>query len=141
MLSAIARSTEKILRRSYTHLNNNQKILLSTFTGHNTSNNPNSIQNNNNNDTTSSIFNRNTYCQVQTRNYMMSMDDYDKMYRKSVNNKENFWMEYAIKKIHWTKEPKIALDSSNPPFYKCREHEFATSNKVNENFEWINKKG
>ena len=68
------------------------------------------------------------------------MDGYDKMYRKSVNNKENFWMEYAIKKIHWTKEPKIALDSSNPPFYNCREHEFATS-KVNENFEWTNKKG
>ena len=118
MLSAIARSTEKILRRSYKHLNNNQKILLSTFTGHNTSNNPNSIQNNNNNDTTSSIFNRNTYCQVQTRNYMMPMDDYDKMHGESVNDKENFWMEYAIKKIHWTKEPKIALDSSNPPFYK-----------------------
>ena len=37
MLSAIARSTEKILRRSYTHLNNNQKILLSTFAVHNTS--------------------------------------------------------------------------------------------------------
>ena len=95
MLSAIARSTEKILRRSYIHLNNNQKILLSTFTVHNNSNIPNSIQNNNNNDTTSSIFNRNTYCQVQTRNYMMSMDDYDKMYRKSVNNKEKFWMEYS----------------------------------------------
>ena len=37
MLNAIARSTEKILRRSYTHLNNNQKILLSTFAVHNTS--------------------------------------------------------------------------------------------------------
>ena len=84
MLNAIARSTEKILRRSYKHLNNNQKILLSTFTGHNTSNNPNSIQNNNNNDTTSSIFNRNTYCQVQTRNYMMPMDDYDKIQEHSM---------------------------------------------------------
>ena len=37
MLSAIARSTEKILRRNYTHLNNNQKILVSTFAVHNTS--------------------------------------------------------------------------------------------------------
>ena len=29
-----------------------------------------------------------------------------------------FWMEQALERISWFKEPTVALDDSNPPFYK-----------------------
>lgn len=43
--------------------------------------------------------------------------DYDKMYRESIKNPENFWASEA-NDIHWFKKWDKVLDSSEKPFYK-----------------------
>ena len=40
------------------------------------------------------------------------------MHTESIQDKENFWMKYALEKVDWIDSPTTALDSSNPPFFK-----------------------
>eukprot|EP01121_Diplochlamys_sp_Union-15-3_P018289 TRINITY_DN6631_c0_g1_i3.p1 TRINITY_DN6631_c0_g1~~TRINITY_DN6631_c0_g1_i3.p1 ORF type:complete len:654 (+),score=123.95 TRINITY_DN6631_c0_g1_i3:36-1997(+) len=46
-----------------------------------------------------------------------SVNAYEEVYKKSINNPHHFWIEQA-NKIHWFKKSDKVLDSSNPPFYK-----------------------
>lgn len=52
------------------------------------------------------------------RSFMLAKQDYDKMHKDSVEEGEKYWMEYALDRIDWFKEPKVGLDSTNPPFHK-----------------------
>jgi propionyl-CoA synthetase len=45
------------------------------------------------------------------------MDDYEKVFRNSVEDPETFWLEAAAA-IDWQVKPTTALDSSRPPFYR-----------------------
>ncbi len=45
------------------------------------------------------------------------MTDYQKLYNHSINNSEQFWLD-AARDIHWDKFPAIAIDQSDPPFYR-----------------------
>jgi propionyl-CoA synthetase len=45
------------------------------------------------------------------------MEDYEKVFRSSVEDPEAFWLE-AADAIDWQVKPTKALDSSNPPFYR-----------------------
>ncbi len=45
------------------------------------------------------------------------MGKFNELFKKSVDNPEQFWAE-AAKDITWYKEPEKILDSSNAPFYK-----------------------
>src|SRR6476646_3674995 len=45
------------------------------------------------------------------------MGTYDDLFRASVEDPAAFWLN-AAKAIDWHVQPKIALDSSNPPFYR-----------------------
>ncbi|MBL8691790.1 MAG: hypothetical protein JNL04_21960, partial [Rhodospirillaceae bacterium] len=38
-------------------------------------------------------------------------------HRRSLEDKEGFWLE-AAKAVSWSKPPTRALDSSRPPFYR-----------------------
>jgi len=49
---------------------------------------------------------------------MLKSSEYEAMHKKSLEEKEAFWMDYALKRIEWFKEPTQALDSSKAPFYK-----------------------
>ena len=42
---------------------------------------------------------------------------YEEIYKKSIQNSENFWLEVS-KDIFWYKKPTKILNSDNPPFYK-----------------------
>ena len=44
-------------------------------------------------------------------------DKFNKIYRKSIEDPENFWKE-ASDDIFWFKKPSKILNKSNPPFYK-----------------------
>jgi len=44
------------------------------------------------------------------------MSAYQKLYDRSINDKEAFWLEQA-NDIHWDKPPSIAIDESSAPFY------------------------
>ena len=44
-------------------------------------------------------------------------DKLEKIYRKSIEDPENFWRE-ASDDIFWFKKPTKILNKSNPPFYK-----------------------
>lgn len=46
-----------------------------------------------------------------------NIKDYDSIYKKSVENREDFWSEQA-KNLKWYKKWDTVLDSSNPPFFK-----------------------
>ena len=46
-----------------------------------------------------------------------NVQEYDKMYKYSVENREKFWAEQA-EYLHWYKKWDKVLDNSNPPFYK-----------------------
>lgn len=45
----------------------------------------------------------------------MSIREYEEFHRRSVEDREGFWMEQA-RCIEWRREPEKALDFSNPPF-------------------------
>ncbi len=45
------------------------------------------------------------------------MDDYEKVFRASVDDPESFWLDAAAA-IDWKVKPTTALDSSKPPFYR-----------------------
>ncbi len=45
------------------------------------------------------------------------MGAYSEVYRRSLDEPEEFWLE-AAKAISWTRPPTRALDDSNPPFYR-----------------------
>lgn len=45
------------------------------------------------------------------------MSAYRETYESWMSDPEGFWME-AAKSIDWTKPPTVALDGSNPPFYR-----------------------
>ncbi len=45
------------------------------------------------------------------------MDDYEKVFRASVEDPETFWLDAATA-IDWKVKPTTALDSSKPPFYR-----------------------
>ena len=42
---------------------------------------------------------------------------YEEIYKKSIQNYENFWSEVS-KDVFWYKKPTKILNSDNPPFYK-----------------------
>ena len=44
-------------------------------------------------------------------------DKFKEIYRKSIEDPENFWRE-ASDDIFWFKKPSKILNKSNPPFYK-----------------------
>ena len=44
-------------------------------------------------------------------------DNFKEIYRKSIEDPENFWGE-ASDDIFWFKKPTKILNKSNPPFYK-----------------------
>lgn len=52
------------------------------------------------------------------RQFMLKSSEYEATHKKSLEDKESFWMDYALKRIEWFKEPTQALDSSKAPFYK-----------------------
>ena len=45
------------------------------------------------------------------------LKDYESLYKKSIENREEFWAEEASK-LSWDKKWEKVLDSSNKPFYK-----------------------
>ena len=45
------------------------------------------------------------------------MSNYQTLYDQSLSDKESFWLK-AAQDCHWEKSPKIAIDESNPPFYR-----------------------
>ena len=45
------------------------------------------------------------------------MSNYQTLYDQSISDKESFWLK-AAQDCHWEKSPKIAIDESNPPFYR-----------------------
>jgi propionyl-CoA synthetase len=45
------------------------------------------------------------------------MGEYDKQFRRSLDDPEGFWLE-AARAVDWTREPTRALDSSNAPLYR-----------------------
>ena len=44
-------------------------------------------------------------------------DKFNEIYRKSIEDPENFWRK-AADDIFWFKKPSKILNESNPPFYK-----------------------
>jgi acetyl-CoA synthetase len=46
-----------------------------------------------------------------------NVQEYEKTYRYSITNRENFWADQA-NQLHWFKQWDKVLDSSNPPFYR-----------------------
>lgn len=46
-----------------------------------------------------------------------NVKEYDKLYKKSIENREDFWAEQASR-LKWFKKWTKVLDDSNPPFYK-----------------------
>ena len=44
---------------------------------------------------------------------------YQDIYEKSIKDPEGFWSEVS-KDIFWYKKPTKIINSSNPPFYKCK---------------------
>ena len=44
-------------------------------------------------------------------------DKFNKIYKKSIKNPEDFWQE-ASNDIFWFKKPTKILNQANPPFYK-----------------------
>jgi acetyl-CoA synthetase len=46
-----------------------------------------------------------------------NVTEYDKQYRFSLENREDFWAQQA-EKLHWFKKWDKVLDDSNPPFFK-----------------------
>ncbi len=55
---------------------------------------------------------------LHSRSYVLTKDAYTAMHTESIQDKENFWMSYALEKVDWIDSPTTALDSSNPPFFK-----------------------
>ncbi|MDT7728661.1 MAG: propionyl-CoA synthetase [Actinomycetota bacterium] len=45
------------------------------------------------------------------------MGEYDKQFRRSLDDPEGFWLE-AARAVDWTREPTRALDSGNAPLYR-----------------------
>ena len=45
------------------------------------------------------------------------MSDYLPLYKSSITNSNEFWMELS-KNVHWYQAPTVALDDANPPFYR-----------------------
>src|SRR5208283_908388 len=54
-----------------------------------------------------------------------TIKEYDKLYKYSIEHREEFWGEQA-EKLHWYKKWDTVLDSSNPPFYQ-----WFTGGKIN----------
>jgi acetyl-CoA synthetase len=46
-----------------------------------------------------------------------NVTEYEKAYKASVDDRENFWSTQA-KKLHWFQKWDKVLDNSNPPFFK-----------------------
>jgi acetyl-CoA synthetase len=46
-----------------------------------------------------------------------NVQEYDNLYKYSIENREKFWAEQA-EHLHWYKKWDSVLDASNPPFYK-----------------------
>jgi acetyl-CoA synthetase len=46
-----------------------------------------------------------------------NVKEYDKLYKESITNREDFWAKQA-KALHWFKKWDTVLDSSTAPFYK-----------------------
>lgn len=49
--------------------------------------------------------------------YISNMNEYQEMYKKSIEDPDTFWSEIA-KELVWFKEWDIVLDDSNAPFFK-----------------------
>ena len=47
---------------------------------------------------------------VKDRAYVSSMEDYDEMYKRSIDDPEGFWAEQAEKYLHWEKKWDTVLD-------------------------------
>ena len=48
---------------------------------------------------------------------LRSREEYDRMYRRSIDDPEGFWGE-AAEELHWFKKWDRVLNEDNPPFYK-----------------------
>jgi propionyl-CoA synthetase len=53
--------------------------------------------------------------ETQGKEKRLSMKEYETFYRRSLENRERFWMEQA-QGIKWHKDPERVLDFDNPPF-------------------------
>jgi len=51
------------------------------------------------------------------KSHIGSIDEYEKMYRESINDPEKFWGKVA-EELHWFSKWNKVVDSSNAPFYK-----------------------
>src|SRR5262245_21237002 len=45
------------------------------------------------------------------------MGEYDRVYRRSLDDPNGFWAE-AARAIDWVREPPVVLDDTNEPFYR-----------------------